>query len=51
MNETLIRNNDDLASYLAEKTLPSQLLILTVVRDGSTIDVNVILGRRPAPST
>jgi S1-C subfamily serine protease len=51
MNETLIRNNDDLASYLAEKTLPGQLLILTVVRGGSTIDVNVILGRRPAPST
>jgi len=51
MNETLIRNNDDLASYLAEKTLPGQLLILTVVRSGSTIDVNVILGRRPAPPT
>ena len=51
MNETLIRNNDDLASYLAEKTLPGQLLILTVVRGGSTIDVNVILGRRPAQPT
>jgi len=51
MNGTLIRNNDDLASYLEEKTLPAQLLILTVVRDGSTIDVNVILGRRPAPPT
>ncbi len=48
MNETLIRNNDDLASYLAEKTLPEELLILTVVRGDSTIDVNVILGRRPA---
>jgi S1-C subfamily serine protease len=51
MNGTLIRNNDDLASYLEEKTLPEQLLILTVVRGSSTIDVNVILGRRPAPST
>jgi len=51
MNETLIRNNDDLASYLAEKTLPGQLLILTVVRDGSTIDVNIILGTRPASPT
>jgi S1-C subfamily serine protease len=51
MNGTLIRNNDDLASYLEEKTLPGQLLILTVVRGSSTIDVNVILGRRPAPST
>ncbi len=51
MNETLIRNNDDLASYLAEKTLPGQLLILTVVRGDSTIDVDIILGRRPAPPT
>jgi S1-C subfamily serine protease len=51
MNETLIRNNDDLASYLAEKTLPGQLLILTVVQGDSTIDVDVILGRRPAPPT
>ena len=51
MNETLIRNNDDLASYLAEKTLPGQLLILTVVRGDSTIDVDVILGKRPAPPT
>ncbi|UCF45095.1 MAG: trypsin-like peptidase domain-containing protein [Candidatus Bathyarchaeota archaeon] len=51
MNETQIRNNDDLATYLAEKTLPGQLLILTVVRDDATIDVNVILGTRPAPPT
>jgi S1-C subfamily serine protease len=49
MNETLIRNNDDLASYLEEKTLPAQHLTLTVIRDGLTTDVNVILGRRPAP--
>jgi S1-C subfamily serine protease len=51
MNETLIRNNDDLASYLEEKTLPAQHLTLTVIRDGLTTDVNVILGRRPAPPT
>jgi S1-C subfamily serine protease len=51
MNGTMIKNNDDLASYLAEKTLPGQLLVLTVVRGGSTIDVNVILGKRPAPPT
>jgi S1-C subfamily serine protease len=51
MNETLIKNNDDLASYLEEKTLPGQILTLSVIRDGSTTNVNVILGRRPAPST
>ena len=51
MNRTTIRNNDDLASYLEEKTLPRQQLTFTVVRGDSTIDVNVVLGTRPAPST
>ncbi|MEM2081119.1 MAG: trypsin-like peptidase domain-containing protein [Candidatus Bathyarchaeia archaeon] len=51
LNQTRIRNNDDLASYLAENTLPGQLLRITVVRGNSTIDVDVTLGRRPAPST
>jgi len=51
MNRTTIRNNDDLASYLEEKTLPGQQLTFTVVRGDSTIDVSVILGTRPAPST
>jgi S1-C subfamily serine protease len=49
LNGTPIRNNDDLASYLEEKTLPGQSLVLTVVRGGST-DVTVILGTRPAPT-
>jgi len=47
----LIRNNDDLASYLEEKTLPTEHLVLTVVRGNSTVDVDVILGTRPSPST
>ncbi len=51
INQTRIRNNDDLASFLAEKTLPGQLLTLTVVRDKSTTYVNVTLGRRPPPTT
>jgi len=49
LNKTPIRNNDDLASYLEEKTLPEQQLVLTVVRGSSTIDVSVILGIRPPP--
>ena len=49
LNGTQIRNNDDLASYLEEKTLPGQSLILTVVRGNSTVDVTVILEIRPAP--
>ena len=51
MNGTLIRNNDDLASYLEEKTLPTEHLVLTVVRGNSTVDVDVILGTRPPLST
>jgi S1-C subfamily serine protease len=51
MNGNPIKNNDDLASYLEEKTLPGENLILTVVRGSSTINVNVILGTRPPPPT
>jgi S1-C subfamily serine protease len=51
LNGTLIRNNDDLASYLEEKTLPTEHLVLTVVRGNSMVDVDVILGTRPPPST
>jgi S1-C subfamily serine protease len=51
MKGTSIRNNDDLASYLEEKTLPGESLVLTVVRGNSRIDVSVILGTRPAPPT
>ena len=49
MNGISIRNNDDLASYLEEKTLPGENLVLTVVRGNSRIDVSVILGTRPTP--
>src|SRR3989304_3852203 len=51
MNETSIRNNDDLASYLEEKTMPRQTIVLTVVRGSSTIPVSVTLGTRPVPTT
>jgi S1-C subfamily serine protease len=49
LNDNTIRSNDDLASYLEEKTLPGQRLVVTVVRGSSTTDVNVILGKRPHP--
>jgi S1-C subfamily serine protease len=49
MNGTTIRNNDDLASYLEEKTMPGQRIVLTVVRGSSTVDVSVTLGTRPEP--
>jgi S1-C subfamily serine protease len=51
LNNNPIRNNDDLASYLEEKTLPGQRLVITVVRGSSTTDVSVTLGTRPPPPT
>jgi len=49
MNGTPIRNNDDLASYLEEHTLPRETLVLTVIRQNSPTQVTVILGSRPPP--
>ncbi|HEX9262526.1 MAG TPA: trypsin-like peptidase domain-containing protein [Candidatus Bathyarchaeia archaeon] len=51
MNGTLIRNNDDLASFLEEKTLPQESLIVTLMRSNVRLDVTIVLGTRPAPST
>ena len=50
MNDQTIKNNDDLASYLEENTLPGDSLVLTVVRGSSQIPVTVVLGSRPEPS-
>jgi S1-C subfamily serine protease len=51
MNGTTIRNHDDLASYLEEKTLPNEHLVLTVIRDNAETSVDVVLGTRPQPQT
>ena len=48
MNQHTIKNNDDLASYLEENTLPGDNLALTVVRGNSQVPVTVTLGTRPA---
>jgi S1-C subfamily serine protease len=50
LNNQTIRNNDDLASYLEEHTLPGDSLVITVVRGNSQTDVTVVLGARPAPT-
>jgi S1-C subfamily serine protease len=48
MNGSRIRNADDVASYLEEKTLPQEVLILTVRRGNQTLDnIQVTLGKRP----
>lgn len=51
MNGTVIRNSDDLGSFLDEKTLPGDTVVITVVRDNANTTVNVTLGTRPQPST
>jgi S1-C subfamily serine protease len=51
MNGATIRNNDDLASYLEENTLPGQTLTMTVMRNNTATPVTVVLGTRPAPTT
>ena len=50
MNNQTIKNNDDLASYLEQNTLPGDSLDLTVARGSNQIHVSIILGTRPAPS-
>jgi S1-C subfamily serine protease len=47
-NGTKIENNDALAAYLAEYTLPGQTLVLGIIRSGSPATLNVVLGTRPA---
>lgn len=53
LNDTRVRNGDDLASYLEEYTLPGDNLKLTVWRKTNSIwtkiEVFVTLGERPPP--
>ena len=50
MNQTVIKNNDDLASYLEQYTLPGDRIVLIVIRADSSTDVVVTLGPRPPPT-
>ncbi len=51
LNNQTIRNNDDLASYLEEHTLPGDSVVISVFRGNSQIDVTVVLAARPPPKT
>jgi S1-C subfamily serine protease len=51
MNNQTIINGDDLASYLEENTLPSDTVVITVMRGSSQIEVGVVLGTRPPPAS
>ncbi|TFH24644.1 trypsin-like serine protease [Candidatus Bathyarchaeota archaeon] len=47
MNGQIIKNNEDLASYLGENTIPGDNLLLTVERANSQIPITITLGTRP----
>ncbi len=47
INGTPVNSMDDLLTYLVERTSPGDLVVLTIIRDGSRIDVPVTLGERP----
>jgi len=49
MDNTTIKNSDDLASYLEENTLPRETVILTIRRGNETTEVPVTLESRPPP--
>jgi S1-C subfamily serine protease len=51
LNNQTIRNNDDLATYLEEHTLPGDSVVISVFRGNSQVDVAVVLAARPPPKT
>jgi S1-C subfamily serine protease len=50
INGTRIVNQDELSTYLAEHTLPNQTINVTIIRNGQTMTIPLVLGTRPAPS-
>jgi S1-C subfamily serine protease len=49
LNDTRIRNGDDLMSYLEANTLPGQTIRVQVMRANVATDVPMVLGTRPSP--
>jgi S1-C subfamily serine protease len=49
INGTRIRDGDEMSSYLEENTLPKETVILNVVRGSQSLDLSVILAKRPQP--
>jgi 2-alkenal reductase len=47
INQQMIHDIDDLVAYLVENTSPGDKVVLTIVRDGQTLDLDVTLGVRP----
>ena len=49
INGTKIKNGDELASYLEEKTLPGDIIEITIQRGKDRLKTYVKLGSRPPP--
>jgi S1-C subfamily serine protease len=51
LNGVKIKNNDDLASYLEENTVPGKNVDITVMRNNVKTNITVMLQQRPAITT
>jgi S1-C subfamily serine protease len=49
LNGTRIVDQDALSSYLQEKTIPGQMLVVQFIRAGNLETVDLVLGTRPPP--
>ena len=49
LNGTKIVDLDALSSYLQEKTVPGQMLVVRIIRTGQMETINLVLGTRPPP--
>lgn len=49
LNGTKIVDLDALSSFLQEKTVPGQMLVVQIIRSGQMETVNLVLGTRPSP--
>jgi S1-C subfamily serine protease len=49
INGFQIHNGDEMSSYLEEKTLPGQSVVLSVIRNNSPLNLTAVLGTRPPP--
>jgi S1-C subfamily serine protease len=47
---TRMRNGDEVISYLEANTLPGETVTMEVMRNSQTLEIPVVLGKRPPPS-
>ncbi|MCL5949729.1 MAG: trypsin-like peptidase domain-containing protein [Candidatus Bathyarchaeota archaeon] len=50
INRVPIKNLDDLSAFLEEHTIPGQVITVTIVRGNQTMDLQITVGIRPAPT-